>query len=643
MGCCGSSSALWRSSASHDGQWSAADSAAVSDFRSRTSVPMLFPMHVIKVSDFVGFTEIRPHQHLKALGIARCYNASEGKAVFVSHQWCGGSHPDPYFRQLRVLQGLFVSAAAGSLRVDADILSTIYAGVGARTTHQRHFRGAMSWYMWYDYFSVPQPDVGRCDAEGELASSQSSVETADANMRMAQAISSLPVYVSMCEHFFILAPRVQHEEGHELDLVSWKTRGWCRLERLSRVLLATDPRVFLVRQQDLLLEVSPLDCVFEAVGTGTFTCEEDRPRLSSVVRRLFNDRLARLFAEGRLHEWRCTSVLRTALLEGLPSGFDFCRVASLEDDSFLNQLYMSSPTEDVEGTTPLLLATRAGKTDAMQALIEARASIDCAERRSLQEYGIGAYQTPMHAAAWHGHDNAIRLLLHHRASVDVRNAPCCSIPLHHACATGKVQAIEALIEHRADVEAVQEHGVTPIFIAAFHCRGSGVRALLAAGASCRSSSDGLSPSHVGALMGVGPDTMRLLLAARASVTSQYRPHRTNPIYLVCVSMGLIRCYGRRSYLAEVAYHCWGATPLMLAALAGNVSEALLLLESRSDPEVRNYRGRSATALAREHLTAEDYLLLCPPGPPRNPQGSLHRIAGAQGDAMQISSSCATLG
>lgn len=52
-------------------------------------------------------------------------------AVFVSHQWCGLSHPDPQFAQLAVLQGAFRRAAAGTLRVDADFLSLTMFGMKA--------------------------------------------------------------------------------------------------------------------------------------------------------------------------------------------------------------------------------------------------------------------------------------------------------------------------------------------------------------------------------------------------------------------------------------------------------------------------------------------------------------------------------
>lgn len=57
----------------------------------------------------------RRHDSDRGLVHKHCGNTL---SVFVSHQWCGARHADPWFRQLRVLQGVFRSASQSLLGAD---------------------------------------------------------------------------------------------------------------------------------------------------------------------------------------------------------------------------------------------------------------------------------------------------------------------------------------------------------------------------------------------------------------------------------------------------------------------------------------------------------------------------------------------
>ena len=54
-----------------------------------------------------------------------------------------------------------------------------------------------------------------------------------------------PVQVS--KHFVVLAPFVEHAEtGKLLSRESWRSRGWCRFERVCREFLCDNPNIAVI-------------------------------------------------------------------------------------------------------------------------------------------------------------------------------------------------------------------------------------------------------------------------------------------------------------------------------------------------------------------------------------------------------------
>lgn len=80
-------------------------------------------MYVVRAHDLMEMRTVEPHQAMKATG--RAFEYAGGTAIFVSHQWCGQSHPDPGMAQMRVLQRVLQEAASGALRVQPDPFSLL--------------------------------------------------------------------------------------------------------------------------------------------------------------------------------------------------------------------------------------------------------------------------------------------------------------------------------------------------------------------------------------------------------------------------------------------------------------------------------------------------------------------------------------
>ena len=79
-------------------------------------------------------------------------------------------------------------------------------------------------FVWYDYFSCPQP----------MADQMSKVKSIVFNPLedLRRAIASIPAYVASCHFFVALCPMLQ-TDGIELNQYTWARRGWCRAEKMA--------------------------------------------------------------------------------------------------------------------------------------------------------------------------------------------------------------------------------------------------------------------------------------------------------------------------------------------------------------------------------------------------------------------------
>jgi ankyrin repeat protein len=94
-------------------------------------------------------------------------------------------------------------------------------------------------------------------------------------------------------------------------------------------------------------------------------------------------------------------------------------------------------------------------------------------------------ETLLHAAAYDGQPDIVKLLLKLGADVDARSS-CERTPLHLAAGQGYLDIIEILVRNGADIEAKDREGMTPLMWGRIARSGRGdraVRLLLSLGAN----------------------------------------------------------------------------------------------------------------------------------------------------------------
>lgn len=152
-----------------------------------------FPMCVLKVDDFLRLGELICHEDAREARRLRCIDIAEEAArlcqeegvAFLSHQWASFEHPDPDGVQYRAM-----------VKAVEEVLT----------------RGIKCSWVWVDYCSIPQRNT----------------------FQQQTAINSLSVYASYCSVFLSVVPPCIHADtGHNIDINSYASRAWCRLEKLS--------------------------------------------------------------------------------------------------------------------------------------------------------------------------------------------------------------------------------------------------------------------------------------------------------------------------------------------------------------------------------------------------------------------------
>lgn len=251
---------------------------------------------------------------------------------------------------------------------------------------------------------------------------------------------------------------------------------------------------------------------------------------------------------------------------------------------------------DEHGENFLFVALRSGHDDIAEMLLQA--GMNPNEKCN----GIA----PLHAAAEHGADDMVRVLLKHKADVNVKRGDDRhdfdqNTPLIEASCKGHFECAKMLIDAGADINFQSKNNLSAMFVAASAGHGYIAEALLEAGADVNAKCGQLGATAlINASRHGDVDIVDLLFEHHADVNlvdnsqqsalaaAVQRGH--SPVVEVLLENG-----------ADVdAKNCkTETTALMYAAEKGQAGTCQLLLRNKASINVRNRNGEDALGLAVE--------------------------------------------
>ena len=118
-------------------------------------------------------------------------------------------------------------------------------------------------FVWYDYFCIPQVDVGH-----EVRSLYGTLQE-----DQWEAIANIPFYISACTYFVALCPELQHHDtGSTLTRYSWTQRGWCLCEFLTADLVGIEVVLLIQSSKHLSLIFGRRDVLPPPMLLPKFAC-----------------------------------------------------------------------------------------------------------------------------------------------------------------------------------------------------------------------------------------------------------------------------------------------------------------------------------------------------------------------------------
>jgi len=287
----------------------------------------------------------------------------------------------------------------------------------------------------------------------------------------------------------------------------------------------------------------------------------------------------------------------------------------------------------VQGQTPLYLASMGGHVDVIRHLVERGGDTHGVSRSGNTLLHIAAYQghtgaldaliglgldvnaapnqyghTPLMAALWFNHFDAVQLLIDRGANIQHRDSHGESL-LHNAAAQGNFDLAQLFIEHGLDVNVTDNNGATPLAMAAAG-QPEMVRWLIERGANVQQMGDSAA-TPLAMAVGLGDTaSVRLLLDAGAEVNC--RGWGTDmPLYLAVQGhspdiAGTLIAHGADLSATDPNY---GYTPLHLAAVLGYGEIAELLVSHGMAVDTKDKEGRTPYFYAAQygHKTVADFL------------------------------------
>ena len=110
---------------------------------------MSLALRTVTTEDMDGVPQ--PHNVLLSKGLLHQWNPAMF-VLFVSHQWLGARHPDPYGQHVTILRHALHGMISGSLQVEEDLIS-MPSGKELTTRTRKQIANG---YLFLDWFAIPQ-------------------------------------------------------------------------------------------------------------------------------------------------------------------------------------------------------------------------------------------------------------------------------------------------------------------------------------------------------------------------------------------------------------------------------------------------------------------------------------------------------
>lgn len=404
-------------------------------------------LHVLSTATLLSVSKWTPFEEMLGLAAVEPFDAHRhGSSNVVSHQWCSQAHPDPTGARLKCLQRVLsnlIAAADSTPRPDNNAQRLDDGGDARYPWSPNSLFSDRSWETLVEaYAGTTSEDVPftidkaqevtegigtsirhGCFWVDYFCSPQLLLPAPSGKSRQAAALQ-LAAFVHQADNFFILAPSVRHAELHvECGFESWGSRAWCRFERLAAELRPPSRwRPIVIRSgkgRHGLSTYSREDFFGHwarstvAVQLGHLSCCEhghvsnwcDRDIIGAVTRDMLSQALAKFKSEGNIQNLRRWTAVCPHLVAG---GMQSCSASRLSPRAppvwQLLRFYSFgsiSEVDPVDGTTLLHSCACAGDSDAVRALLAARADIAV---RDFEGF------SPLSRAAVHGCRSAFELL-----------------------------------------------------------------------------------------------------------------------------------------------------------------------------------------------------------------------------------------
>ncbi|CAE8692616.1 unnamed protein product [Polarella glacialis] len=553
---------------------------ALYKFGGGIATPMLFPMYVVPLDIFLQMKTTRAHQQMLHEGKLVMFENDMGKAIFVSHQWVGSTAPDPDFSQLQVLQEALRNLMSGKVSISPNMIAARVYGTSVTITAADFTADPL--FIWYDYFSCPQPLKG---SDGN-----------DVKQNLSDAIDSIPGYVEMCHHFVILTPALKHiDQGSIMSYNSWKKRGWCRAERAARFLSTHNTSMIIVESPIRLELAIAFESLWCPVGSGDFTQDAGKRQVGHLLKLLLTNKLQASLAMSKFHEYRVLLNLQRNLLQNLPIGCITEVVPSLladktdndavppgDEQSAIVQEFMhqngftSIDDRDEGGWTPLCFAALNGDHVLIQGLLKLRADVNDCLSKSDQILHFNRDMSVLTLCAMFSNNTAMKLLIAEKADLDASD--CIGVRALSAAGHGlNCEGIKILMESRCNPELKDLLGLSPVVPACVWGSHESVAAFIEAGVPV--SGHGMPLLHASMMNKGDPILVQRLLEARADIDEPLEFPLFQPMSLAFSVDSLQHSLGSISNLNTVSYNAFNATPLIMSVATGSLEAAQVLIDA----------------------------------------------------------------